>query len=52
VTGYSANNGAYTLNVHGVVAAQTACTSPLFTGGAAAVLSCPTGTTCTGGKCQ
>jgi hypothetical protein len=35
--------------VKGTVAAQTACTSPLF---AAGVLACPTGTTCTGGKCQ
>ncbi len=45
----SSNNGAFVLNVKGTVAAQTACTSPLF---AAGVLVCPTGTTCTGGKCQ
>jgi hypothetical protein len=43
------NNGAFALNVKGTVAAQTACTSPLF---AAGVLVCPTGTTCTAGKCQ
>jgi hypothetical protein len=46
----TANNGAFTLNVRGTVAAGTACTSPLFTAG---VLVCPTGTTCTaGGVCQ
>ena len=50
VDGYSSgNNGAFKLHVKGTVAAQTACTSPLF---AAGVLACPTGTTCTGGKCQ
>jgi len=54
VDGYSSNNGMTTLNVHGVVATGTKCGSPLFSGGAAAVLSCPTGTTCTGSpaKCQ
>ncbi len=54
VDGYSSNNGAYTLNVRGTVAAQTSCTSPLFSGGANAVLVCPTGTSCTGtpAKCQ
>ncbi|MBS1119183.1 MAG: cell surface receptor domain protein [Deltaproteobacteria bacterium] len=45
----TSNNGAFTLNVKGTVAAQTACTSPLF---AAGVLVCPTGTTCTANKCQ
>ncbi|MEO8702025.1 MAG: hypothetical protein ABI867_18410 [Kofleriaceae bacterium] len=52
VDGYSAsNNGAFTLNVKGTVAAQTVCTSPLFTSG---VLVCPVGTTCVAatGKCQ
>ena len=43
------NNGAFTLNVKGTVAAQTTCTSPLF---AAGVLVCPVGTTCTATKCQ
>jgi hypothetical protein len=48
----TSNNGDFTLNVKGTVAAQTACTSPLFSGGANAVLVCPAGTTCTAGKCQ
>jgi hypothetical protein len=54
VDGYSTNSGAFTLNVHGTVASGTPCSSPLFTGGTAAVLSCPSGTTCTGtpAKCQ
>ena len=54
VDGFSANTGAYTLNVKGTVAPMTACSSPLFTGGAAAILACPTGTTCTGtpARCQ
>jgi hypothetical protein len=54
VDGYSAANGAFTLAVKGTVAAGTSCTSPLFTGGAAAVLACPTGTSCTGtpARCQ
>ena len=47
-----AATGTTKLNVHGVVATGTACTSPLFTGGTAAVLSCPTGTTCTTGTCH
>jgi hypothetical protein len=40
--------------VKGTVAAQTPCSSPLFSGGVNAVLACPTGTTCTGtpAKCQ
>jgi hypothetical protein len=51
VDGYTTANGAFTLNVLGTVAAQTACASPLF---AAGVLACPAGTTCTGTpkKCQ
>jgi hypothetical protein len=54
VDGYSTNNGAFTLNVQGTVAPQTPCGSPLFSGGANAVLLCPSGTTCTGSppKCQ
>ncbi|MBA3460416.1 MAG: hypothetical protein H0T46_10675 [Deltaproteobacteria bacterium] len=54
VDGYNGASGAFTLTVKGTVAAQTSCTSPLFQGGANAVLSCPTGTTCTGtpAKCQ
>jgi hypothetical protein len=39
----------FNLNTHGVVAANTACTSPLFTTG---VLTCPAGTTCNGGTCH
>jgi len=50
VDAYQSNTGdAFKLHVKGTVAAQTACTSPLF---AAGVLACPTGTTCTTGKCQ
>ncbi len=45
----TSNNGAFTLNVKGTVAAQTVCTSPLF---AAGVLVCPSPTTCNAGKCQ
>jgi hypothetical protein len=54
VDGYNTNNGMFTLNVRGTVATQTSCSSPLFSGGANAVLVCPTGTTCTGTplKCQ
>ena len=57
VDGWSGGGGAtgtFTLNVKGTVAAQTSCTSPLFSGGANAVLACPAGTTCTGSpaKCQ
>jgi hypothetical protein len=54
VDGYSMGSGAVTLNVSGTVSAGTLCGFPLFTGGANAVLSCPTGTTCTGSpaKCQ
>ncbi|MBV8763221.1 MAG: hypothetical protein JO257_38410 [Deltaproteobacteria bacterium] len=50
VDGYSTNNGAYTLTVHGTVDAGVACTSPLFSGGANAVLSCPT--SCVSGVCH
>lgn len=54
VDGYSTKSGAFKLHVLGTVAAGTSCTSPLFSGGANAVLVCPTGTTCTGSpaKCQ
>ncbi|MEO7095714.1 MAG: hypothetical protein ABI175_20820, partial [Polyangiales bacterium] len=54
VDGYSGGAGTFTLNIKGTVAAQTSCTSPLFSGGASAMLVCPTGTTCTGSpaKCQ
>jgi hypothetical protein len=54
VDGWDTEVGAFTLTVHGTVAAGTACSSPLFTGGTSAVLSCPSGTTCTGTpkKCQ
>jgi hypothetical protein len=49
VDGYNSNIGAFVLNVHGTVAAGTACTSPLFTTG---VLACPSGTSCMSGTCQ
>ena len=54
VDGYSTNTGTVTLNVKGTVAAGTPCSSPLFSGGASAVLQCQTGTTCTGSpaRCQ
>ncbi|MBA3451754.1 MAG: hypothetical protein H0T42_01505 [Deltaproteobacteria bacterium] len=52
VDGYSSNAGMYWLNVSGVVATGTACTSSLFSGGAAAVLKCTAPNTCTGGICQ
>lgn len=54
VDGWLGDAGAYTLNVRGTVATGTPCGFPLFTGGANAVLVCPTGTTCTGtpAKCQ
>lgn len=50
VDSYSSTAGAFTLAVKGTVAAGTVCTSPLFTGGANAVLTCPTA--CTAGVCQ
>ncbi len=55
VDGWLSNSGTFTLNVFGTVAPGTRCDSPLFSGGTAAVLSCPNGTTCTGAptpKCQ
>jgi hypothetical protein len=54
VDGYNTNTGNVQLHVQGTVAAGTDCSSPLFTGGANAVLLCPNGTTCTGTplKCQ
>jgi hypothetical protein len=54
VDGYSSYSGTFTLTVHGTVAPGTSCASPLFSGAANAVLSCPSGTTCTGTpkKCQ
>ncbi|MBA3453572.1 MAG: hypothetical protein H0T42_10820, partial [Deltaproteobacteria bacterium] len=42
-------DAAITVNVRGVVAIQTPCTSPLFTTG---VLGCPMGTSCSAGRCQ
>ena len=54
VDGWSGESGNVTLNVRGTVAPMTACGSPMFQGGANAVLVCPTGTTCTGtpARCQ
>ncbi len=56
VDGYSGAgivSGATVLTVKGVVPPQTACSSPMFSG-ATPILSCPTGTTCSGTplKCQ
>ena len=54
VDGWSGQSGNVTLNVVGTVAPMTPCGSPLFQGGANAVLVCPMGTTCTGtpARCQ
>ncbi len=54
VDGYSGSAGTFILTIKGTVAPQTLCGSPLFSGGANAMLSCPVGTTCTGtpAKCQ
>lgn len=51
--GSSPESGMFTLEIRGVVAPNTPCDSPLFSG-ANPVLSCPTGTMCTGVpvKCQ
>jgi len=49
VDGYQANEGAFLLHVNGIVAAGSACTSPLFAGG---VLTCPAGQTCQQGTCK
>lgn len=45
IDGWSGQDGTYTLNVTGTVAAGTSCASRLF---AAGILACPSGTTCTG----
>ena len=54
VDGYSGAAGTFTLTIKGTVAPMTPCSSPLFSGGATAMLACPSGTTCTGTplKCQ
>jgi hypothetical protein len=52
VDGYSSFNGAYTLNVHGTAAVGAICNTPLFSGGTAAVLSCPVSCNATTHKCQ
>ncbi len=54
IDGYTGQSGTFSLLIKGTVAPQTSCGSPLFSGGANAMLSCPTGTTCTGtpAKCQ
>ncbi len=49
VDGFSSASGMYILNIKGTVAPGTRCTSPLFTGGANAILACPMGTTCSAG---
>lgn len=51
VDGYSTYNGAYTLNVHGTAPVGVDCTSPLFSGGTNAVLSCPSSCSATTHKC-
>ena len=45
IDGFSTAQGNYTMSIQGTVAAGTACDSPLFGAG---ILSCPSGTTCTG----
>ncbi len=54
VDGYGGTDGAISMSVIGTVATGTDCSSPLFTGGANAVLRCPGTTTCTGTplRCQ
>ena len=56
IDGSAGGAGAYHLTVKGTVAPNTRCSTPLFTGGANALLQCPMGTTCTGTgsnqKCQ
>ena len=52
VDGFSTANGPFTLTVHGSVAAGVDCTSPLFSGGANAVLTCPSSCNTTTHKCQ
>lgn len=55
VDGWLSYSGTFNLNVFGTVGPNTRCDSPLFSGGANAVLTCPAGTTCTGNpipKCQ
>jgi hypothetical protein len=48
VDAYSTAAGAYTLNVHGTLAAGSPCTDPLV---AAGVLTCVAGTSCQAGSC-
>jgi hypothetical protein len=54
VDAYSTGSNTFNLNVQGTVAPGTPCGDTLFSGGANAVLVCPTGTTCTGTplRCQ
>ena len=52
VDGAANQSGSFTLHVRGVAKPGSVCTSPLFSGGTNAVLVCPTGTSCTGGRCQ
>ena len=54
VDGYQALSGAFKVHVAGTVAKGTPCSFPMFTGGANAILTCETGSTCTGtpAKCQ
>ncbi len=57
VDGYGSTTGdagAYQLNVKGTVAPGTLCDSPMFSGGANAILACPSGSNCMGSpaRCQ
>ena len=55
VDGFSSGTGAFNLHVKGTVAPGTLCDSPLFSGGANAVLVCSSGTSgCSGSpaRCQ
>ena len=49
VDGYSTREGAYMLNVTGVIKSGEACDAALEAGG---ILTCGGGTSCTGGMCQ
>ncbi len=50
VDGYSTQSGMYTMTVKGVASAGQRCDSPMFAGGANAILSCPT--SCVANVCQ
>ena len=54
IDGFNGLAGATILNLKGTVASGTLCDSPLFSGGANAILACPSGSNCMGSpaRCQ